>query len=75
MAARTALEEKQRYAELFPAGDIMWMAKHGDVVLPGDSAEQRDMPVRLFKVKGRPEVVFKQMMFSTNMLSSHLPHQ
>lgn len=75
MAARTALEEKQGYAELFPAGDILWMTKKGDVALPSDTAEQRDMPVRLFKVTGRPEVVFKQILFSKNMLSSHLPHQ
>lgn len=52
-AAREALEEKQQYAELFPAGDILWMVNKDDVKLPNDTAEQRAMPHRLFKVSAR----------------------
>lgn len=36
-----------------------------------DEADVRDAE----QVKGRVEVVFKQMLFTSQMLSSHLPHK
>lgn len=71
---RSALEANQGFSDLFPPGDILWLTRGDDLTLPPDDAPPREGH-RLFKVTGRPEVVFKQMLFSRNMLSSHLPHQ
>lgn len=71
---RLALEANQDFSDLFPPGNILWLTRGDDLTLPTDDTSPREGH-RLFKVSGRPEVVFKQMMFSRNMLSSHLPHQ
>ncbi|KAM0789096.1 hypothetical protein ACM66B_003153 [Microbotryomycetes sp. NB124-2] len=74
---RSTLEANQGYADLFPPGDILWLTQPGDVKLPWDDEHSTPVPVnsrpRLFKVVGRPEVVFKQIQFSQTMLSCHLP--
>lgn len=60
-------------ATLFPPGDIFWLVKGDDLDLPGDAAKPDPAQPRLFRVTGRPDVVFKPMLFATNMLKSHLP--
>ncbi|KAK4047893.1 hypothetical protein OIV83_005075 [Microbotryomycetes sp. JL201] len=76
---RSTLEANQGYADLFPPGDILWLTQPGDVKLPWDDDYSTSVPVnsrpRLFKVVGRPDVVFRQIQFSQTMLSCHLPHR
>lgn len=73
------------YADLFPPGEIFWLVRPDDLLLPPSPASspssssmgkgKQEVPgARLFRVTGKPEVVFGQMLFGKQMLSSHLPH-
>lgn len=74
-ALRTTLEANMVYADLFPPGDTYWLVPAGDLELPNDVPDAIATEPRLFRVTGRAEVVFGQMLFTRTMLSSHLPHQ
>ncbi|SGZ33704.1 BQ5605_C041g11985 [Microbotryum silenes-dioicae] len=71
---RTSLEANQNYSTLCPPGDVLWLTKPDDLILPSDATRTVHPGPRLFRVK-RPDIIFKQMIFTRNMLSSHLPHQ
>lgn len=62
-----------QYSDLYPPGEIYWLTRADDIVLPTDM----DVPSkpRLFKVTGKVDQVFGQMIFTKTMLSSHLPHE
>ncbi|SCV70689.1 BQ2448_3451 [Microbotryum intermedium] len=79
---RTSLEANQNYSTLCPPGDVLWLTKPDDLILPSEATRIVHPGPRLFRVsaihvnaKGWKDVIFKQMIFTRNMLSSHLPHQ
>lgn len=74
-ALRTTLEANMVYADLFPPGDTYWLVPAGDLELPNDVPDASSIEPRLFRVTGRADVVWGQMLFTRTMLSSHLPHQ
>jgi len=80
LSIRKTLEANMHMAHQYPPGRIWWALREGDLdqsrrIVDKDSWKptSRDK-VRLFEVTD-VEQVFGQIVFSGDMLSSHLPHQ
>lgn len=82
LALRKSLEAQSEHTELFPAGEIYHVFEKGDFLeesvagLPfsGDDEEEVQTGLRLFRIKD-VEKSFGQIVFSSKMLSCHLPHK
>ncbi|KAJ1308309.1 hypothetical protein OPQ81_004021 [Rhizoctonia solani] len=76
LAFRKTLEANMNMADLFPPGRILWALNDCDVTpTTGNTNPQDTQPgaLRLFEVDDA-ETAFSQIVFSRDMLSSHLPH-
>jgi hypothetical protein len=77
LAIRKTLEANMNTSALFPPGRVWWALRDGDLHesnrLPGTNDKGKEK-VRLFEVQNVEEV-FGHIIFATDMLSSHLPHQ
>ncbi|PRP80559.1 hypothetical protein PROFUN_11872 [Planoprotostelium fungivorum] len=66
LGARSTLESNLEGCSLYPAGRTYWVLRREDLQPERES-------VALFQVKGKIERVFDEMVFSSNMISSHMP--
>ncbi|PVF95748.1 hypothetical protein CPB86DRAFT_787758 [Serendipita vermifera] len=78
LSLRKTLEANMHMADLFPAGNVFWAVHENDIdpsALPSSAvnATVASSKLRLFQVE-RVEKVFDQVVFSRDMLSSHMPH-
>ncbi|CAE6385087.1 unnamed protein product [Rhizoctonia solani] len=75
LAFRKTLEANMNMADLFPPGRILWALNDCDVnqQTPRNSNNVQPGVLRLFEVD-EVETAFSQIVFSRDMLSSHLPH-
>ncbi|KEP49016.1 lipase [Rhizoctonia solani 123E] len=76
LASRKTLEANMNMADLFPPGRVLWALNDCDVSqITGNSSPADTQPgvLRLFEVD-QVETAFSQIVFSRDMLSSHLPH-
>ncbi|KAH8927873.1 hypothetical protein BT69DRAFT_1277642 [Atractiella rhizophila] len=64
---RTTLEANMMSAELYPPGDTFWLLHPNEVGMEGTET-------KLYRVHGKIEQVFSQILFDKSMLSSHMPH-
>ncbi|KAG2150321.1 uncharacterized protein EDB93DRAFT_1142777 [Suillus bovinus] len=77
LSMRKTLEANMQMADLFPPGRILWTVRDCDLH-PSHQSQQPnthpDKTWRLFEVLD-VEKVFSQIVFSRNMLRSHMPHR
>ncbi|KAL5637227.1 hypothetical protein ACGC1H_001018 [Rhizoctonia solani] len=76
LASRKTLEANMNMADLFPPGRVLWALNDYDVSrITGNTNPTDTQPgvLRLFEVD-EVETAFSQIVFSRDMLSSHLPH-
>ncbi|OAX40588.1 alpha/beta-hydrolase [Rhizopogon vinicolor AM-OR11-026] len=77
LSMRKTLEANMRMADLFPPGRVLWAVRDCDLH-PSHQSQQPnkdpDQTLRLFEVLDI-EKVFSQVVFSKNMLGSHMPHR
>ncbi|CAE7139211.1 unnamed protein product [Rhizoctonia solani] len=76
LAFRKTLEANMNMADLFPPGRVLWALNDCDVNQTAgttNSADTQPGVLRLFEVDNI-ETAFSQIIFSRDMLSSHLPH-
>lgn len=77
LSIRKTLEANMQMADLFPPGRVLWAVRDCDLH-PSHQSEQPnthpDKTLRLFEVLD-VEKVFSQIVFSRNMLRSHMPHR
>ncbi|CAE6380451.1 unnamed protein product [Rhizoctonia solani] len=75
LAFRKTLEANMNMADLFPPGRILWALNDCDVnqQMAGNTNPVQPGILRLFEVD-EVETAFSQIVFSRDMLSSHLPH-
>ncbi|CAE6535724.1 unnamed protein product [Rhizoctonia solani] len=76
LAFRKTLEANMNMSDLFPPGRVLWALNDCDVsqtTRNPNSADTQPGSLRLFEVDD-VETAFSQIVFSRDMLSSHLPH-
>lgn len=77
LSMRKTLEANMQMADLFPPGRVLWAVRDCDLH-PSHQCQQPnkypDKTLRLFEVLD-VEKVFSQIVFSKNMLRSHMPHR
>ncbi|KAG1875384.1 hypothetical protein DFJ58DRAFT_872584 [Suillus subalutaceus] len=77
LSMRKTLEANMQMADLFPPGRVLWAVRDCDLH-PSHQSQQPnthpDKTLRLFEVLD-VEKVFSQIVFSRNMLRSHMPHR
>ncbi|KAG0695787.1 hypothetical protein DFH29DRAFT_954100 [Suillus ampliporus] len=77
LSMRKTLEANMHMADLFPPGRVLWAVRDCDLH-PSHQSQQPDkdpdQTLRLFEVLD-VEKVFSQIVFSRNMLGSHMPHR
>ncbi|KAG8754175.1 hypothetical protein FRC14_005314 [Serendipita sp. 396] len=78
LSLRKTLEANMHMADLFPAGNVFWAVHENDIEpggLPSSAVNSTiaSSKLKLFQVE-RVEKVFDQIIFSRDMLSSHMPH-
>ncbi|CAE6474763.1 unnamed protein product [Rhizoctonia solani] len=76
LAFRKTLEANMNMADLFPPGRVLWALNDCDVTQTTNNVNPVDTQpgaLRLFEVDN-VETAFSQIVFSRDMLSSHLPH-
>ncbi|KDN38893.1 hypothetical protein RSAG8_09174, partial [Rhizoctonia solani AG-8 WAC10335] len=76
LAFRKTLEANMNMADLFPPGRVLWALNDCDVTQTAGNSNPTDTQpgvLRLFEVD-EVEAAFSQIVFSRDMLSSHLPH-
>ncbi|KZP21658.1 alpha/beta-hydrolase [Athelia psychrophila] len=83
IATRKTLEANMQSTELYPPGRVLWALRDTDLHVSHRVSGARTPPpggnngkdkLRLFEVLD-VQKVFSQIVFSRDMLSSHLPHQ
>ncbi|CAG7848201.1 SubName: Full=Uncharacterized protein {ECO:0000313/EMBL:CCA75083.1} [Serendipita indica DSM 11827] len=78
LSLRKTLEANMHMADLYPAGNVFWAIHENDIdatALPSSAANATvaQTKLRLFKVD-KVEMVFDQVVFARDMLTSHMPH-
>ncbi|KAG1787652.1 uncharacterized protein HD556DRAFT_1407937 [Suillus plorans] len=77
LSMRKTLEANMQMADLFPPGRVLWTVRDCDLHPSHQSQRPNTHPdktLRLFEVLD-VEKVFSQIVFSRNMLRSHMPHR
>jgi len=75
LSLRKTLEANMGMTHLYPPGRVLWAIRSKDLRhSPDPSHEYEPERLRLFEVTD-VERVFSQIIFSRDMLGSHMPHQ
>lgn len=74
LALRKTLEAQMTCVHLYPAGEIYHAFERQDFSAIPPAGEGEDPKVILYRVRDI-EADFEQVVFSSTMLSCHLPHQ
>ncbi|KAG1753287.1 hypothetical protein EDB19DRAFT_1978867 [Suillus lakei] len=77
LSMRKTLEANMQMTDLFPPGRVLWAVRDCDLHPSHQSQQPNKYPdktLRLFEVLD-VEKVFSQIVFSRNMLRSHMPHR
>ncbi|KZS94124.1 alpha/beta-hydrolase [Sistotremastrum niveocremeum HHB9708] len=74
LSLRKTLEANMGMAHLYPPGRVLWAVRRKDLSQDDQNSSHDQEGLRLFEVTA-VDKVFSQIVFSRDMLGSHMPHQ